>query len=112
MRSPLGRVQPSVTSPTGSGSAATGAEPVGHASSRVGEAEPVDDGGRLTAGLGARRRRRRWPSRISARRSTSRSAAASRAASFASVEAVASTRLAALARAPSSAMGSSGTPEV
>ena len=44
--------------------------------------------------------------RISAWRSRSRSAAASRAASFTSVDAVASTRLAALARAPSSAIGS------
>ena len=62
MRRPLGRVQPSETSPTGSGRAATWRRPPAMASIRAGrEPEPVEQGRRHAAGLLAGPRRRRWP---------------------------------------------------
>ena len=90
-----------------------GAQAVGHRHQPgVGEPQAVDHGRRPTVGTRRPPRHRRW--RRGSRRGD-RGAGPRRpagAASFTSVDAVASTRLAALARAPSSAMGSRGTPEV
>ena len=53
MRRPLGRTQPSMTSPTGSGEPGDLAEPVGHGRDpSIGQAQPVDDRGRRPVGLG------------------------------------------------------------
>src|SRR5215207_6837661 len=103
MRRPLGRVQPSVISPTGSASAATWRRPPAMPSTRAG----VRRSRSITVAPTPAPRSRSTSSALavirSSVRSISNSEAARSAASLAAVDVVASTRLAALARRPSSA---------
>ena len=101
IRRPFGRTHPSRTSPTGSASAGDLAQPTGHRLDPVGgQAQPVDDGGGSRSSPRPVATSAALASRISSPRATSRSAAPSSASFLAAVDAVASTRDAALARRP------------
>src|SRR5688500_12707655 len=105
MRSPLGRTQPSTTSPTGSGSAATCRRPSAMASTRRASSRKRSTTVAGVPAASARSTSSALARSTSSVRSTRRSAAARRASSLAAVDAPASTRAAALAWRPSSASG-------
>ena len=102
MRSPLGRTQPSTTSPTGSARPATWRSPLAMEAIRASDRRSLSTIVAETPSALARSTSAPLAVRISSDRCKRRSAAAPRAASFVSVEASARARLAALARWPSS----------
>jgi hypothetical protein len=104
MRRPLGRTQPSVTSPTGSGRPATSRRPVAMASIRASLSRRRSTTVSDTPAAVSRETSAALALSRSSVRSTRRSAAAASAASLAAVAVVASTRPATWARRPSSGM--------